>query len=65
MSKKRINLIPANKVKLVIFNGKKLIFQDNDILGFVESKVTEFGNSAKVNFFGDYIGKRVYVVICK
>jgi len=65
MSKKKISLIPTNKIKLAILNGKTLVFEDEDILGFVESKVTEFGNSAKVNFFGEYIGKKVYVVVCK
>jgi len=35
------------------------------ILGFLERKVTPFGNGAKVDCQKEFIGKRVYLIICK
>lgn len=43
---------------------KKLNLTD-DIIGFFEKKVTKFGNGAKVDCPKEFLGKRVYVVICK
>jgi putative transposon-encoded protein len=35
------------------------------ILGFMRRKVTKFGTGAKVNCPKEYLGKTVYLVICK
>jgi len=35
------------------------------IAGFLERKVTPFGNGAKVDCQKEFIGKRVYLIICK
>lgn len=35
------------------------------ILGFLEKRVTVFGNGAKVDCPREYIGKRVYLLICR
>lgn len=35
------------------------------LLGFFERKVTSFGNGAKVDCPKEYLGKRVYLIICK
>ena len=43
---------------------KDLKLTDN-ILGFLEKKVTPFGTGAKVDCPREYLGKRVYLVICE
>ena len=35
------------------------------ILGFIRRKVTPFGNGAKVDCPKEYLGKNVYLVVCK
>lgn len=35
------------------------------IVGFIVRKVTPFGNSAKVDCPKEFLGKKVYLVICK
>jgi len=35
------------------------------VLGFIEKTVTPFGTSAKVDCPRKFIGKRVYLLICK
>lgn len=35
------------------------------ILGFLKKTVTPFGNGAKVDCPKEYMGKRVYLIICK
>jgi len=49
------------KIKL---EKSRLVLQD-EILGFIEKKVTPFGTSAKVDCPKQYIGKRAYLIICK
>ncbi len=34
-------------------------------IGFLEKKATKFGNGAKVDCPKEYLGKRVYLIICK
>jgi putative transposon-encoded protein len=38
-------------------------FHDN-VVGFFERKVTKFGNGAKIDCPKEYLGKRVYIVVC-
>lgn len=35
------------------------------ILGFIEKTVTPFGTGAKVDCPKEYVGKKVYLIICK
>ncbi len=65
MSRKKVELEPADKIQVIIHNNQKLVFEDKNILGFVEGKVAPFGNSAKINFSKEYIKCKVYVVVCK
>jgi len=37
----------------------------NGIIGFIERKVTPFGNGAKVDCPKEYTKKRVYLIICR
>lgn len=37
----------------------------NGILGFLERKVTPFGNGAKIDCPKEYLGKRAYIVVCR
>ena len=43
----------------------ELNLHEDQILGFIEKKVTPFGNSAKVDCPKQYIGKRAYLIICE
>ena len=43
----------------------RLVLEEDEILGFLERRVTPFGNSAKVDCPKKFIGKRVYLVVCK
>jgi putative transposon-encoded protein len=35
------------------------------VLGFLERKATAFGNGAKVDCPKEFIGRRVYLIICR
>lgn len=35
------------------------------VIGFIEKRVTPFGTGAKVDCPKEFIGKRVYLVICE
>lgn len=52
-------------MRRIILNEGGLQLQETQILGFIEKKVTPFGNSAKVDCPKEYIGKRSYLVICR
>lgn len=43
----------------------KLVLVEDEVLGFLERRVTPFGNSAKVDCPKRFIGKRVYLVVCR
>lgn len=44
---------------------QKQLNLSDEIIGFFEKKVTRFGNGAKIDCPKEFLGKRVYVVICK
>ena len=46
-------------------NRGGLVLRENEVLGFIEKRVTPFGNSAKVDCPKEYVGKRAYIVVCK
>ena len=37
----------------------------DDVIGFFEREVTKFGNGAKIDCPKEFLGKRVYVIVCK
>ena len=43
----------------------ELKFEDKDILGFIDKKVTPFGNSAKVDCPRKFVGKHAYLIISR
>jgi putative transposon-encoded protein len=53
--------ISMRKIEL---RKENLILKDK-ILGFLEREVTHFGTSAKVDCPKRFIGKRVYLIVCK
>ncbi len=64
MSRKKLQLEPAERMELRIHNKGELVFEKN-IIGFIQGEVSQFGNSAKINFTKDYANNKVYVVVCK
>jgi len=44
---------------------QKQLNLSDEIIVFFEKKVTRFGNGAKIDCPKEFLGKRVYVVICK
>ena len=52
-------------MRRVTLNKGRLVLEEDEILGFLERRVTPFGNSAKVDCPKKYIGKRVYLGVCK
>jgi len=52
-------------MRKITVNKGRLVLQEDEVLGFIEKRVTRFGNSAKVDCPKEYIGKRAYVVVCK
>lgn len=51
-------------MRRVLVNKGKLELKDN-IIGFLEKKVTPYGTGAKVDCLKEYIGSTAYVIICK
>jgi putative transposon-encoded protein len=51
-------------MRVIELEKGELNLHETQILGFIEKRVTPFGNSAKVDCPKEYIGKRAYVVIC-
>jgi putative transposon-encoded protein len=52
-------------MRRITLNEGELQLNEDEVLGFIEKKVTPFGNSAKVDCPKEYIGKRAYLVICR
>ncbi len=48
--------IKVNKGKLILTEG---------VVGFFRKTVTKFGTGAKVDCPKEFLGKQVYVVVCK
>ena len=42
----------------------KLVLTEN-VMGFFQKKVTKFGSCAQINCPKEFLGKTVYVVVCK
>lgn len=49
------------KIKL---DQSRIILED-EIIGFIEKRVTKFGNGAKVDCPKKFLGKHVYIVVCR
>jgi len=59
----RISLVYPNMRKIRIEEKTKVVVEGVD--GFIQRKVTPFGNSAKVDCPKEYLGRDVYLVIKK
>ena len=51
-------------MKRILINKGILELKD-EVIGFLEKKVTPYGTGAKVDCLKEYIGKRAYIIICK
>jgi putative transposon-encoded protein len=51
-------------MRTVKFHKGKLTLTD-DIILFFEKRVTKFGNGAKVDCPKEFLGKRVYLMVCE
>ena len=49
--------------KIKVSKGK--LYLSEKVIGFIEKRVTPFGSGAKVDCLKKFIGKRVYIIICK
>jgi putative transposon-encoded protein len=49
----------------IVLSRGKLVLREDDVLGFIEKRVTRFGNGAKVDCPKEFLGKRVYLVVCR
>lgn len=38
---------------------------EDEVIGFIEKRVTKFGTGAKIDCPKEYMGKRVYVLVLK
>lgn len=50
---RKIPLISANEIKV------------NNIVGYLEKKVTKFGTGAKIDIPKEYLDKKVIILVCK
>lgn len=53
--------MPMKKVRLKI----KTEITVKGVVGFIIKRVTPFGTGAKVDCPKEYIGRRVYLIVCK
>lgn len=44
---------------------RERLFLKDEILGFFEKVVTPFGTGAKIDCPKEFLGRRVYVVVCR
>jgi len=52
-------------MRKVVLKGGALTLVEDQILGFLDRRVTPFGNSAKVDCPKEHIGRRAYLIIVK
>ena len=45
--------------------GKGKLRLTHEVVGFFQKTVTRFGTGAKIDCPKEYLGKRVYVVVCE
>lgn len=47
------------------FKIRRLSFMlEREVIGFFEKQVTKFGNGAKIDCPKEYLGRKVYVLVC-
>lgn len=51
-------------MRKIEINKGRLVLTDK-VVGFYKKKVTKFGTGAKIDCPKEYLGKTVYVVVCK
>lgn len=52
-------------MRVIKLKKGNLTLREEDIEGFLERKVTPFGNSGKVDCPKRYMGRRLYLIVCK
>jgi len=52
-------------MRKVVLKRETLTLVEDQILGFLDRRVTPFGNSAKVDCPKEHIGRRAYLIIVK
>ena len=65
MSRQRLELLPADRLEVVLKDKGDVVFKNNEIIGFIQKAVTDFGNGAKISFTKEYLNRKVYVVVCR
>jgi putative transposon-encoded protein len=48
-----------------VFINKGRLELKEEVIGFLEKHVTKFGTGAKVDCPKEYLGRRVYLVVCR
>ena len=51
-------------MRKITINKGELIIRQN-VIGFFQKPVTSFGNGAKIDCPKEFLGRNVYVIICK
>lgn len=51
-------------MRLVELKSGNLVLKDK-VTGFIEKRVTRYGNGAKVDCPKKFLGKRVYLLVCE
>jgi putative transposon-encoded protein len=51
--------------RVITLNRGRLVLREDQVLGFIEKKVTRFGNGAKVDCPKEHLGRRAYLIIVK
>jgi putative transposon-encoded protein len=51
-------------VRKVLIDKGRLELEE-EVIGFLEKHVTKFGTGAKVDCPKEYLGRRVYLVVCR
>ena len=51
-------------MRIVKLNKGNFTMED-EVIGFLEKRVTKFGTGAKIDCPKEYLGKRVYVLVLK
>ena len=60
MPNKKIEIFPVKEIK-VKFDNTEI---KEKVIGVIEREAKSFGNSARVDCPIEYLGKKVYLVIC-
>ena len=51
--------------RVITLSKGRLVLREDEVLGFIEKRVTPFGNGAKVDCPKEHIGRRAYLIVVK